>query len=202
MQATHDSETVVSVMPLASIPPLVADSFDCPIPTPEDLAVIQAIYRRYPFLFRNTDARDGRAVSDVIQHYLKSGCHHLNGDTLKSRKYHLGLFEAAYGHCLLSEIGPLAVQEFLAQHESWVSPWTQAQVVGDIQAVFNWSMKVRFTRENPFKGYSVAGEKVPGRNLTLAEFQAAMRHSPAYFRRFLMMMKVSGARPGELRTLR
>jgi hypothetical protein len=56
----------------------------------------------------------------------------------------------------------------------------------------------RMIRENPFRGLRQSYDKQPGRDMSAAEFQAILRHSDPYYRRFLIALKLTGARPGEM----
>jgi integrase len=66
-----------------------------------------------------------------------------------------------------------------------------------VHRAFNWAARQRLIRENPFRGVTApAGER--GQPMEEAEFRAILRHSPPCFRRFVIALRMSGARPGEL----
>src|SRR5437879_5052308 len=51
---------------------------------------------------------------------------------------------------------------------------------------------------NPFKGWALTEEKKTGRDMQRDELQALLRAAGPEFRRFMIMLKLTGARPGEL----
>src|SRR5439155_7558659 len=85
---------------------------------------------------------------------------------------------------------------------NWKSAWKRAGVNSAVQRAANWGVENRIIKENPFKGLRLREEKNPGREMKPEEFQGLMRNSDPYFRRFLVALKMTGARPGELASLR
>ncbi len=81
------------------------------------------------------------------------------------------------------------------------SPTTIRDTLAVTQQVFSWAVRNDLLDLNPVVGY----QKPAGRNrsrLTMPdEFQSLLRHTDACFRRFLIALRMTGCRPGELRCL-
>ena len=61
---------------------------------------------------------------------------------------------------------------------------------------------MRLVHANPWKGIRINVQKKTGCALTLPEFQAILRHSELPFKRFVIALRLCGARPAELAGLR
>src|SRR5207244_805809 len=82
------------------------------------------------------------------------------------------------------------------------SGWTKMATNAAVQRVFNWAVSMRIIRENPFRGLTfVQEERKHGRDMRPEEWRALLRASDPYFRRLLVALKMTGARPGELSAL-
>lgn len=74
--------------------------------------------------------------------------------------------------------------------------------IGTMRTCWNWAVTMQLVSSNPFKAVKKLVGEQRERVLTDAEFQALLRHSPrAFFRQMLLVLRYSGARPGELRGL-
>jgi hypothetical protein len=68
------------------------------------------------------------------------------------------------------------------QHSEWESDWTKNGAIRNVQVAFNWGLKCRIIRENPFRGVThPVGQ--PRRNMTPEEFQAILRASGSEWRK-------------------
>jgi integrase len=148
---------------------------------------------------RPPDPRDTRTVQEVIDMYLAQLGDEITDRTRELRERTLKIFSQYFGKMPVAQCTPIALKEWLAERHNWSSGWSKQRVNADIQRVFNWAASLRYTRENPFRGLQIPrGKKLTGREMTPAEFQAVLRATDPPFRRFLMMMKLTGARNGEL----
>lgn len=77
--------------------------------------------------------------------------------------------------------------------------WTRRRWLMVIRSPFTLAARLGYCSVNPGRGCNLpAGNR--GRDLTAAEFQAALRVATPEFRRVLIFLRFSGARPGEMRS--
>ena len=81
------------------------------------------------------------------------------------------------------------------------SPTTISDTLTTVIGVFNWAVKYDFLTVNPLIGYAKPARLGRTRIILPAEFQALLRHSDVAFRRVLIAARLTGCRPGELRSL-
>lgn len=81
------------------------------------------------------------------------------------------------------------------------SPTTIKDTLARLQAVFNWAVCHDLLDLNPLAGYKKPAARTRNRIIQPAEFQALLRASDVNFRRVLITLRMTGCRPGELRTL-
>ena len=136
-------------------------------------------------------------VSEVIDLYLSRARQQNDPRTFEDRERILRLLSAELGHYRLAECIPGHLELWLHSKPQWQSAWTKRRVAATVQACFNWAAKLRFIPENPFKGVSHSeGER--GRPMTQEEFRSLLRATDAHFRRVLIFLRYTGARPGEM----
>lgn len=101
----------------------------------------------------------------------------------------------------VSACRPADALAFIDSRPSLKSDWSRKRWLTTIQRPFNHAARLGLIPSNPFWGLQLpsGGE---GRDWTRREFQAALRHCAAYFRRLLIFMRWTGARPGEMRAAR
>jgi integrase len=171
------------------------------LPTSAEFEVLQALAQKYPFLFHGADARDQATVGDVIARYLKDAKEDLSPAAYSARELYLNRFAEAFGSHRVADVTPIAVKEWIRSQEQFRSPWTRAAVNAALQRAFNWGARGKIIRENSIRGVELNEVKRPGRDMHADEFQAILRRSDLPFRRFLLALKFTGARPGELAKL-
>jgi integrase len=78
---------------------------------------------------------------------------------------------------------------------------TVRDTIGAVQAALNWAVENEMLDFSPLQKFKKP--KAGGRNRLVRahEFQQLLRHSDACFRRFLVALRATGCRPGELRSL-
>lgn len=136
-------------------------------------------------------------VGDVIELYLADARNTLQLRSFEGRKQILDDFAAGFGAVALADAKPFLVQLWLNGHPAWASDWTRKGAVAGVQACMNWAVKLGLIPANPFRGFSwPAGER--GEPMPLHEFAAMLRHSPPPFRRYVIALRRTGARPGEI----
>lgn len=82
-------------------------------------------------------------------------------------------------------------------------PATVNHFIVSLNACFNWAVDPgKLIKENPFKKLEKLYAEGRKRTVTPEEFQALLRHcTDALFRQVLLMLRLTGIRPGELRAL-
>ncbi len=88
-----------------------------------------------------------------------------------------------------------------ALHDGY-SPTTVFKCLHATQRVFTWAVENDLIDVNPLGGYKKPRPRQRNRIIAPEEFQAMLRGSSAPFRRLLLMLRLTGCRPGELRELR
>ena len=81
------------------------------------------------------------------------------------------------------------------------SPTTVKSTLTTVQGVFNRAIRQDLLDSNPLTGYQKPRARCRTRVVTKNEFNALLRASDRSFRRFLIALRLTGCRPGELRTL-
>jgi integrase len=78
---------------------------------------------------------------------------------------------------------------------------TVRDTISVVQQVFNWAVRNDLLDYSPLAGYRKPAGGGRTRLITPDEFQALLRHADVRFRRFLIGLRLTGCRPGEIRTL-
>jgi integrase len=169
-------------------------------PAAESMNLLQQIAQQIEHL--RTDPRDTQTVQKIIDAYLNQVGDEISESALEMRQHTLKLFGKHFGRMQLAQCSPIQLKEWLKERKSWASSWTKMRANADIQRVFNWAAALRMVRENPFRGLAAEfGRRTTCREMHPEEFQAILRTSDIYFRRLLIALKMTGARPAELSAL-
>lgn len=138
-----------------------------------------------------------KTVADVLTWYAatsRPACAESERERLRIWK----LFTDYIGEKDLDSCRPVDLLAFLDARQSLRSPWTRKRWLVTIQRPFNHAARLGLIQRNPFWGLQLpAGRE--GRDWTRKEYQAALRHSAPHFRRVIVFLRWSGARPGEMR---
>ena len=111
----------------------------------------------------------------------------------------LQLFADKFGTTLVTELKPIAVTQWLAQHKTW-NCTTRNKVIGVIKQVFNWSVEQGLIAENPVRSLKKPQQKRRDRTVSAEERKTILDHIPdEAFRNFVIALQETGARPGEVR---
>lgn len=147
------------------------------------------------------DPRDLRTVAEIIDNYLLLATEEMAPRSRENTAHILTRFRDYLGSRLVKDCLPFDLQKWIVDNSQWKSGHTRRRINGTINRVFNWARQMRLVRDNPFAGLQFAGGET-GRDMTDDEFQVIMRHADRPFQRFLLALKLTGARPGELSALR
>jgi len=83
------------------------------------------------------------------------------------------------------------------------SPTTIRDTIAKVQQVFSWAVEHELLESSPLVGYRKPAKRSRTRVITPDEFQLLLRACPRNpaFRRVLIALRLTGCRPGELRSL-
>lgn len=136
------------------------------------------------------------SVADVVDSYLRQDIS-LRERPFDDRRHVLELFCSQFGDMRVTEGKPIQLREWIMSQPTWKSNWTRRRAAGTIRACFNWATRLKLIAENPFAGVTFPhGDR--GEPIEPAEFQAMLRASTPVFRRFLIALRYTGARTGEI----
>jgi integrase len=148
--------------------------------------------------------RSKRTAGDVIAWYVRRlpiealGAEPPSPEAQTERLRILSRFNAEFATRALARCLPVDLLDFILGRPGLKAAWTRRRWLSIIMRPFNRAAKLGVIARNPFAGAELPpGED--GRDLTDEEFRALLRRSPAPFRRVLLFLRLSGARPGEMR---
>jgi integrase len=152
-------------------------------------------------------------VASIADAYLDYAQRRDSTRTYYERKLILQEFVDAHGYRRVKDCLPYHLTSWLDAHETWKSDWTRSTALKIVQRPFNWATKQGLIPASPFANVTQAtGER--RRPMTEQEY-ARLRNvtrggkrtgraasSGRRLREILFFMKLTGARPSELRNLR
>lgn len=149
----------------------------------------------------------------LVDEYLDLGCKENATRTFYEKKKVLQVFAQELGVRLVKDLKPYHLQRWIADHPKWASSDTKSKVAANVQAVFNWAERSGLIPKNPFAGFVQTGtnRRRPMENSEFRKIWAQARRgkqsglwkdSGRRFREMLLFMKLTGARPKEVRDLR
>lgn len=140
-------------------------------------------------------------VHDVFEWYSGIRPHKTrNAHDDREQKRIWDLFLAICGNQKCSDCRPVILEKLIAEQPGLNSNWSRCRWNKNIQRPFNKAVRHGIITSNPFASVKFEyGEA--GREMTDAEFQAILRNSPPHYRRILVFLRFSGARPGEARAI-
>jgi site-specific recombinase XerD len=140
------------------------------------------------------------SVRQLIETYLAHDREARSPECVKEKKRVLGLFCADFGERAVTSLKPYDLLFWIDKHPKWASGHTKNRIKSTVARPFAAMLRLGLIDRNPFTRLSYpAGET--GRDMSDAEFQMLLRHASPMFRRILIFLRFSGARPCELRRL-
>lgn len=104
-----------------------------------------------------------------------------------------------FGAVRVSDLKPIAVTQWLAQHKTWNST-TRNKVIGIFKQALNWACDQGLITDNPLRALKKPPQKRRDRTLSADERKTILDHIPDEpFRDFVIALQETGARPGEIR---
>jgi integrase len=103
---------------------------------------------------------------------------------------------------LVRDVRKMHLAQLERQLVKGYSPTTVRDTLAAVQAVIAWAVRQDLLEINRLVGYEKPRGRSRTRVLSDEEFRTLLRHSDPAFRRFLLALRLTGCRPGELRNLR
>jgi integrase len=143
-----------------------------------------------------------QTVHAVITMYLAQAKRDLGSRSYETVSCILRRFDKACGKLRIAKCRPYDLQCWLNEHPEYASEWYRRCVISSIKRAFNWGVEMELVARNPFAKLRSRGRANRRRPMTDEEFQILLRGSDAAFRRFLVLLKFTGCRPGEAASMR
>lgn len=138
-------------------------------------------------------------VRDVVEWFVPRRKGTSEVATIEIRRV-LHLFSQAFGDRQLDEMTGADLIDFVEGQSGLRSLHSIARWYRTIKQPFNLAERLGKIGRNPFRAVEIPrGER--GRDMTPGEFRALLRNANPLFRRVLIFLRYSGARPCELRRL-
>jgi integrase len=139
-------------------------------------------------------------VASVLDWYLNNMLQDYSPVAHEERRRQWEMFRKDYGKELVENCRGADLMQFIASQKGCKSNNTRKRIKATINRPFNAAAALGLIAKNPFGGVKVPKGK-EGRDWTAEEYQAALRVASPHFRRLLIFLRFSGARPGEARAL-
>lgn len=140
------------------------------------------------------------SVAEIARVYLAHCSRRGNAHVQAYRIRILEDFARSYGAFTCGELKPFHAVVWTDQHPQWQSNWTIRRAFGTLKAAFNWAVKMGAIDRNPIGSISSpAGKR--GQPMDEPYYLAMLKNTDALFRRFLLFLRETGARPAEASTL-
>lgn len=150
-----------------------------------------------------------RTPRDVFDWYVKSGQCKACPLALKE---HRRIWEVFCDYCgqpdecgvpfglrSCTELKPYHLLRFIGHEYAHVANWTRRRVASSIRTPMSAAVRLGFLERNPFAEPLRLPMGKRGRDWNDEEYAALLRNSQPFFRRLLVFLRVTGARPGEAR---
>lgn len=142
---------------------------------------------------------DAATIAHVLTWYQDNHPDYGKGGS-RERTRLFNLLSGAYGAQLCRDCRPFHLLAFINEQQADGAPETRRRWNSTLQVPFNSAFKLGLIDKNPFKGLSFPPGK-EGRDWTDSEYQCLLRHAKPWLRRFIIFIRYSGMRPGEIRAL-
>ena len=146
------------------------------------------------------DPNELRTVAEIIALYLTHTKAQQHPRTYSDRARVLEAFSRDHGTLTVAECRPWHLRVWVDSNPLWRSDWTRKRVIGSVKTCFSWVIKQGFLaphQGNPFAQVSQrAGER--GQPMKPEHFRLLLVSTSPVFRRVLIFLRFTGARPGEM----
>jgi integrase len=155
------------------------------------------IKKRYHEVCRSDRQVKDRTIGDVFDEYLASMDEYDKG-TRKVSRLHLKWFREHVGDGLkVSELEPLHVTSHLRRHPNWAKT-TRRVAIAKIKAALNYGVREGWIAKNPISSMKKPPSARREAIITPQERDMLEAAAVPEFRDFLVALRESGCRPGEL----
>jgi integrase len=151
-------------------------------------------------LRRESPLSPSARVADIIEAFLVWSSRHFAADTHYGYRFYGQLFAEKWGLLSVTDLKPYHVTQW-ADSNDW-GETTEYNARRSVFRAFSWAAEEGILPKNPLKGMKRPRPRPRQRALTDDEYRALLRATDLPFRRFLFVLRCTGARPKELRTLR
>jgi site-specific recombinase XerD len=136
-------------------------------------------------------------VADVCALYLGNIGDGICPEVYADRKRTLAAFSAHVRDLTVGAAKRHHLKLWVMEQTGSKSNWSKRRLAGNVKAAFGWAVEMGFVESNPFAGVTFPqGDR--GQPMEVSEFQAILRNSSPIFRRIMVALKFTGARPDEL----
>ena len=139
-------------------------------------------------------------VADVIEAFLAWTKIHRSPETNRNYLWYGQLFSEHSGYLRASELKPIHVTRWVDER-GWKET-TERNARRSVSRAFSWAAEEGILARNPLQGMKCPGANARGRILTDHEFRVLVRNSSTDFKLLLFVLRETGCRPKEARTLR
>lgn len=151
-------------------------------------------------------------VASLLDAYLDDAIENNRPRTFAEKKYLLQRFTYAYGTRLVKQLKAYDLTKWLNTQTGWKSAWSRSNGIKVIKGAFAWGVRQELIPRNPFAA-ARQSEGPNHRPMTGDEFRRLLRAARAEerregatssgrrFRQAVIFLRLTGARPSELRDL-
>jgi integrase len=142
-------------------------------------------------------------IRELVDRYLEMELPNLAPATAYSREYMLRRFAGECGELRISQCRAINLHEHVAGLDGVKSDAGKNAVLVAVKRLINWALDLGLVDgKNPFARVRQSITRGACRTMTDAEFQGLMRVADPQFRRVLIFLKSTGARPCEMASMR
>lgn len=139
-------------------------------------------------------------VREVVRAYLVRTESNQGVKTFHDRRVLLLAFVASYGDMPITDLIPDDLEGWIEAHPDWKSDWTIMRVAQTVKRPFAWAWRKGLIERLPFASVSYPpGPR--GKPVESGHFLGFVRATDGWFRRVLVFMSITGARPCEIAAL-
>jgi len=144
------------------------------------------------------DMVEAAAVCDAYLAHRKAAKSH---GVYRKERIFLSSFCREYGGKAIRDLKKNHLTNWLSRQETWC-PATRDEAGGCVKACFGWAADEEYVLRNPFATFRREhGKGTRSRLLTSGEWDELLKKSRGEFGDFLRVLRLTGARPGEVRKL-
>lgn len=137
---------------------------------------------------------------DVCDEFLEHVQKNRTAKTYRTYSHFLNSFCRLYGGVLVAELTRRHATRWVESEKGW-NPSTRASAGSILKVCYRWAVDEGLIPINPFTSLKKSGELKRERVLTAQEWERFLATAREPFRTFLLAVRLSGCRPGEVRAV-